>query len=275
MVMEEQAYVNTPELKGYVYIPAGVRHDHPIYTFDWDTGEEKKAAEMFVDYCKSEESQALATERGFNRHDDYKGEDPGLTGTDYLNAQKIWKQNKNGGKPVVAVFVADVSGSMDGTPISSLRQSLINASSYIGDEHYVGLVSYSSDVTINLPIEKFDPTQRAYFSGEVKGLSANGGTATYNAVLIGMKMIVEKMQEIKDAKPILFLLTDGAQNEGYTVDRITGIVAGLQIPVYTIAYNYSSTDELELLSSINESVCLKADSDNIITNLRNLFNVNM
>ena len=31
MVMEEQAYINTAELKSYQYVPQGVRHDHPVY----------------------------------------------------------------------------------------------------------------------------------------------------------------------------------------------------------------------------------------------------
>lgn len=277
MVMEEQAYINTPELKGYAYIPAGIRHDHPVYVFDWDSDEEKQAAQLFVSYCQSDDAQKLATEKGFNRHEDYVSDDPGLTGTGYLSAQQIWKENKSGGSPIVAVFVADVSGSMDGTPLRSLKESLISASGYIGSSNYIGLVSYSSDVTINLPIDAFNEKQRAYFSGEVKSLSAGGGTATYDAVLVALGMIEEKMDEVSNAKPMLFVLTDGAQNEGYSLDRVTGIVGGLQVPVYTIAYNYtdSGLDELETLSAINEAVTIRADSDDISNNLRNLFNTQL
>lgn len=275
MVMEEQAYVNTPELKGYEYIPAGIRHDHPVYVFDWDSAEEKEAAELFVDFCKNSENQRLATEKGFNRHDEYVSKDPGMTGTDYISAQKIWKQNKNGGRPVVAVFVADVSGSMDGEPLNSLKESLISASSYIGSEHYIGLVSYSSRVKINLPIAQFDDKQRAYFSGEVKGLSAGGSTATYDAVLVGVDMLEKAMAEIPDAKPMLFVLTDGEQNEGFELSRIKGIVSGFGIPVYSIAYNYKDNGELETLSGLNEAATIKAGSDDIVNQLRNLFNVQL
>ncbi|MBR6315630.1 MAG: VWA domain-containing protein [Lachnospiraceae bacterium] len=275
MVMEEQAYVNTPELKDFVYVPAGIRHDHPIYTFDWDSDEEVEAAKLFTEYCKNEASQKLATEKGFNRHDDYQAQDPGLTGAEYLAAQKLWKQNKNGGKPIIAVFVADVSGSMDGEPLNALKSSLINASSYIGSDHYIGLVSYASKVTINLPIEQFDATQRAYFAGEVKNLSAVGGTATYDAVLVGLDMLEKKAKEVPDAKLMLFVLTDGDQNEGWSLSRVTGIVGGLQVPIYSIAYNYSNTDELERLSNINEAAIIKAGSDDIANQIRNLFNVQL
>ncbi|MBO6015387.1 MAG: VWA domain-containing protein, partial [Lachnospiraceae bacterium] len=148
MVMEKQAYVNTPELKNYVYVPAGIRHDHPVYTFEWDSEEEKQAAKLFTDYCLNEKSQKLATDKGFNQDEDYKAQDTGMNGADYLAAQKVWKQNKNGGKPIIAVFVADVSGSMDGEPLNNLKESLIKTTSFISSDHYVGLVSYSNEVTV-------------------------------------------------------------------------------------------------------------------------------
>lgn len=274
MVMEEQAYINTPELADYVYIPAGIRHDHPVYTFDYCSQEERDAAALFADYCLSEENQKLADEKGFNRHDDYVSQDPGLDGTGYLTAQKVWKQNKNGGRPIIAVFVADVSGSMSGEPLNSLKSSLINASSYIGSEHYIGLVSYSGNVTINLPIGQFDATQKAYFSGEVKKLSDGGNTATYDAVLVALDMLAKKAGEVPDAKLMLFVLSDGQQNEGYSLDRITPIIEGMQVPVYTIGYNYDDTNgELNDLSGINEAAALNATSDDIGNQLRNLFNV--
>ena len=281
MVMEEQAYINTPELKGYTYIPAGIRHDHPVYTFSYCSEEKKEAAKLFTDYCLNNENQKLASEKGFNRHDDYLSQDTGLDGSGYLMAQKVWKENKNGGRPVVAVFITDVSGSMGGQPLNSLKMSLINASSYIGSEHYIGLVSYSNDVTVNLPINKFDAKQKAYFHGEVKNLSDSGSTATYDAVLVGLNMIQKKTKELQSSgvdnvKPMLFLLTDGEQNEGYSLNRITPIVAGMKIPVYTISYNYEDNNkELEKLSAINEVSALKASDGDIVNLLRNLFNVEL
>ena len=275
MVMEEQAYINTSELKSYVYTPVGIRHDHPVYTFDWTDSDEQEVIKQFVDFCLSDEMQSLATNKGFNRHDDYVSQDTGMSGNDYLAAQKVWKQNKNGGKPIVAVFVADVSGSMDGEPLNSLKESLISSSSYIGSENYIGLVSYSDDVTINLPIAQFDATQRAYFAGEVKNLNASGSTATYDAVLVASKMLEDYAAKLPDAKLMLFVLTDGQQNQGYSYSRIEGVMGGLKIPVYTIAYNYSDVYELEKLSNINEAAQIKADSDDVSNALRNLFNVNL
>ena len=275
MVMERQAYSNTPELKNYIYTPVGIRHDHPVYTFEWTTDQEKAAANMFVEFCKNPDMQKLATDKGFNQDDDYAAQDTGMSGADYIAAQKVWKKNKNGGKPIVAVFVADVSGSMDGEPINSLKQSLISSSSYISSDHHVGLVSYSDGVSVNLPIAQFDSTQRAYFSGEVKNLTAGGGTATYDAVLTGMQMLEDYKEQVPDAKLMLFVLTDGDQNVGYSLERITDVVGGLKVPVYSIAYNYNNVDDLEKLSGLNEAAQIKANSDDVVNQLRNLFNVNL
>ncbi|MBQ5488288.1 MAG: VWA domain-containing protein [Clostridia bacterium] len=273
MVMEEQAYILTKALSNYVYIPAGIRHDHPVFTFDYVSQEKQDAAKLFIDYCMRDENQKLGTDKGFNRHDDYAGQTPGLDGNGYLEAQALWKKNKNGGVPTVAVFIADTSGSMAGTPLAELKSSLIASSAYINSDSYVGLVSYSDDVTIHLDIKQFDDKQRAYFSGEVKGLSASGSTATYNAVLVALRMLDEAKQQIPECRPILFVLTDGEQNSGWNLGRIKTIVDGMDVPVYTIAYNYRDTGELEELSSINEAVNIRADSDNIVNELRNLFNV--
>lgn len=275
MVMEEQSYVNTPELRDYVYVPQGIRHDHPVYTFDYVSQEKQEAARLFVDYCLREENQKLATEKGFNRHDDYKGTDSGLDGAGYLAAQRIWKQNKNGGQPVIAVFVADVSGSMRGTALRSLQESLVAASAFIGSENYVGLISYSDNVTVNLPIGEFDANQRAKFSGAVKALSANGSTATYDAVMQATKMLLDKQAEVPNAKLMMFVLSDGEQNVGVKYERIPSIVKALAIPVYTIGYNMSSTDELKELAGINEAALINASSEDVVNQLRNLFNTQL
>jgi Ca-activated chloride channel family protein len=277
MVMEEQTYINTPELKDYVYTPAGVRHDHPVYSFCWTDDNELEVANLFVEYCQNSDSQNMAKERGFNLHEDYVSEDYGMSGSDYLSAQKVWKTNKNGTRPTIAVFVTDVSGSMSGTRINALRESLLNTMQYIDSNSYIGLVSYSDKVYINLPIGQFDNKQRAYFSGAVKDLELGGQTATYDAVLVGMKMLIDASEEIPNANLMLFVLSDGAQNAGYELKRITPIVGGLGISVYTIGYEMTESDkkDLQTLSSINEAVCIDASSDDIVNELRNLFNVNM
>ena len=277
MVMEEQAYINTAELRDYVYTPAGIRHDHPVYTFDYVDADKQEAVRIFADYCLNDENQKLATDKGFNRHDDYVEQPNGMDGNGYLAAQRVWKKNKNGGRPVIAVFVADISGSMRGSRINALVESLKNTMRYIDSDNYVGLVSYDENVYVNLPVGRFDDKQRAYFSGAIKDLRVAGNTATYNATLVGAKMLLDASKNVPDAKLMLFVLTDGETNSGYNLDRIMPIISGLQIPVYTIGYEVGSSalSELQKLSNLNEASCINTDVEGIVNVLRNLFNVNM
>ena len=275
MAMEAQAYILNKELSDYVYTPVGFRHDHPVITFDYVSDEKQEALKIFTDYCLEPEQQKLAKDRGFNIYDDYAGQDDGLSGGDYFSAQAVWKKNKNGGRPVVAVFVADISGSMNGKRLNSLKESLLQTMQYIDSDNYVGLVSYDDKVYINLPIDKFTNQQRAYFSGAVKDLTTNGSTATYSATTVGLKMLLDASETIPDAKMMLFVLTDGETNAGYRLKSISPLVAGLKVPVYTIAYETSSTSELIRLSGINEAACINSDVAGIVNDLRNLFNVNM
>jgi Ca-activated chloride channel family protein len=274
MVMEYQAYINEPTLKDYVFTPMGVRHDSPVYTIGDVSAEKQEVLKLFTEYCLNPESQAEAKKDGFNANDNYKGVSPDMTGAELINAQHIWKDNKDAGRPVAAVFVADTSGSMEGTPIAELMKSLVNASTYIGDDNYVGLVSYSDDVYIDLPIDAFTGKQRAYFNGAVKNLSAAGGTATYDAVLVAAKMLLDKKSELPDAKLMMFVLSDGEQNEGFSLNKISPVIGGLNIPVHTIGYN-ANLEELAELSAINEGLNINADDTNVVYNLKNVFNANL
>jgi Ca-activated chloride channel family protein len=274
MIMEYQAYINEPTLADYVFTPCGVRHDNPVYALNDISREKLDALKLFTDYCKAEAAQNTAARYGFNAHEDFPGDPLELSGSQLFAAQQIWKENKDSGRPVAAVFVADVSGSMEGSPIQELKTSLVNASQYITETNYVGLVSYSDDVYVNLPINQFTPQQRAYFNGAVRSLSAGGGTATYDAVLVGAKLLLEQQDALPNAKLMMFVLSDGARNEGYELRRITGVMDALNIPVHTIGYN-ADLSELQQLSAINEASSVNADESNVVYNLRNVFNAQM
>ncbi|MEA4927454.1 MAG: VWA domain-containing protein [Candidatus Limiplasma sp.] len=273
MIMEYQAYSVEPTLSDYVFTPFGVRHDSPLYALNGCTEAQRAVLKQFAAFCQTPAAQAEAKRYGFNALDEYPGEALNLHGAQLYAAQKVWKENKDGGQPVVAVFVADTSGSMDGTPLRELKASLVNAAQYIGEGNYVGLVSYADDVVINLPIGEFTGKQKAYFSGAVKDLVAGGGTATYDAVLEGVRLLLAEKEQLPNAKLMLFVLSDGVQNRGYSLEQITPVVQGLTIPIHTIGYG-SGADMtgLSALSNINEASSTKADESNVVYNLRNIFN---
>lgn len=278
-IMEYQGYYNATELRDYQFIPFGVRHDSPMYSLGNLDADQTALAQLFTDYCKSAEMQELAKKYGFNYLDDYTDAAwSGIEGSKLASAQKLWKKEKDAGNPVMAVFVADVSGSMGGAPMQNLQTSLINASQYINSTNYVGLVSYSTAVSVELPIAKFDLNQRSYFTGAVQDLSPGGNTATYDAVLVALDMLMKAKEAAESTgeniKPLLFVMSDGETNIGNQLEDIRDIVSGMEVPCYTIGYN-ADLDKLAQLSSINEAASINADNDDVIYSLKSLFNAQM
>ncbi|MFQ7299747.1 MAG: vWA domain-containing protein [Clostridium sp.] len=274
-IMEYQTYINSPELKtDYIFTPFGYRHDSPLYSVGNLSNEKKEILNKFIEFYKQDKYQELAVKDGFNALEDYKCEIENLDGNTILQAQKLWKENKNGDKPIVAVFVADVSGSMEGEPLNELKKSLLNGSRYIGEENSIGLVTYSSDVNINLPIEKFDLNQRSLFTGAVQDMDASGGTATFDAIAVAVQMLLDEKEKNPDAKLMLFVLSDGETNIGHSLDDLREILESVKIPVHTIGYN-ANIEALENISRINEATSINADSDDVIYKLGSLFNAEM
>jgi Uncharacterized protein encoded in toxicity protection region of plasmid R478, contains von Willebrand factor (vWF) domain len=272
-VLEYQTFVNAADLKnGYVFTPFGVRHDSPLYALGELPQEKKDIIKKFAEFVAQEKYQKLAKEKGFNELEDYQSELAPVEGGLIASAQQIWKEKKNGNKSIAAVFVTDVSGSMAGEPLNRLKESLIKGQKYLGKDNSIGLVSYSDDVAINLPIAKYDTNQQSMFVGAVNSLQAGGGTATFDGIVVALKMLQDELAVHQDVKPIIFVLSDGETNQGYSLDDIKGLIETYKIPIYTIGYN-ANIKALQSISSINEAASINADTDDVVYKIGNLFNV--
>lgn len=278
MISEYQAYINDKNLTSiYDFIPFGIRHDNPLYLVDGGTKteEELEAVEMVNGYLSGDECQSIATRYGFNALDDYVA-DIDVVGSEVSTALRVYKEKKDAGKDIIAVFVADCSGSMSGDPINQLKESLSNGARYINSNNYIGLVSYSTNVSVDLPIGKFDFNQQAYFQGAVNRLDANGGTSSYEALVVALSMIQEEQKAHPNSKAMVVLLTDGHATGSLRIKDISYAVQTTGIPVYTIGYTKGAdTEALKELSGINEATSVNADSDDIVYTIKSLFNAQM
>ncbi len=272
-VSEYQTYLSDRSLsRNYEFVPYGYEHNNPLVSVTADPVK-NSILTSFADFCSTNGAD-LAEEDGFNQKpDNYSPMGAEYDGNDLIAAQKLYKENKDV-NPIVCVFVADTSGSMDGEPLNKLKESLINSMQYINTDNYIGLVSYSDDVAIELPIAQFDMNQQSYFKGTVETMQANGNTATFDAVCVAMDMVEKQLEATPDVKPMVFVLSDGETNRGYELSDISEVVEGLKIPVYTICYN-GDISAMEALSGINEGVNINADTDDVTYQLRQLFNASM
>ena len=283
MVMESQAWRESltdknaaVSLADWRFTPVGVRHDSPLYAIGDVSPEQRQALALFAAFCKTADAQKKATGFGFNQFSEYKGAPNRYTGQDLFQALKLWKDNKDGGNAVVTVFVMDCSGSMEGDNIRRSKEALINSARYINEENYIGLVSYSSvnRIFIDLPIAKFDPRQQALLVGAVRGLSVEGSTATNDAIVVALQMLLKAKETLPNAKMQVLVFTDGEQNVGLDLYQIQGLVNGLAIPVIGVGFEANLAD-LQTLAEINEGYCINADKEDVVYKLRGLFAAQM
>ena len=73
---------------------------------------------------------------------------------------------------------------------------------------------------------------------------------------------------------MIFVLSDGETNIGYNLSEVRDVLGGMRIPVYTIGYN-ADLAALESISSVNEAASIDASTEDVVYQLKILFNANM
>jgi Ca-activated chloride channel homolog len=274
-IMEYQTYVNTAVLKtGYRFIPYGFAHDNPLYAVGDSSADARSVMDLFAKYVRSPAGLSVAQRYGFEKDLGWQPLAALPSGDLLAKAQALWKEKKDLGKPIVAVFLSDVSGSMDGARIKALKEALTRGSAFIDPRNYIGLASFSTGVTRLLPVRQFGEQQKAQFLSAVDEMTAGGNTAMYDGIVVALQMLEEAMRQVPNAKPLLFVLTDGETNRGLTFDRVSRVVQGTTIPVYTIGYG-EDVSGLAKLSALNEAASLKADPLDIAYQIGALLNAEM
>ena len=270
-VMEWQTYTNTDSLRnGFEFIPFGVRHDNPLYAFEQARPEEREVLELFAEHVTNDEQQRRAAELGFDPPD-YVSDVTIPSGETLIEAQQLWKDKKDAGRPVYAVFVTDTSGSMAGSRIFAVQQALESSREFINPEASVGMVEFSDQARRRLELAPFDLNQQAQFVAAAQDMDTVGGTAMYDGVVLGLSMLAEQRELDPDGKFMLIVLTDGETNEGLRFGDVDEVIAGLRIPVFTVGFE-ADLEELGKLASLVEAATINAGEGDVEFKLSSLFN---
>lgn len=270
-VMEYQTFVNTDSLSsGFEFIPFGVPHDNPLYAVGDPPAEKLEVLELFADFSEQPEYQELAVEFGFDPPP-YESEVSVPSGSTLIDSQAIWKDKKDGGRPVATVFVVDVSGSMEGTRTQSLQTAMLSAREFIKPSTRVGVVAFNDTAMLRLPVADFDLNQQARYAALAEDLSPGGGTAMYDGIVLGLSMLEAEVAANPDVKPILVVLTDGETTDGLTFGNVDDVIEGLRIPVYTVGFE-ADLEELLRLSALVEAASIDASEEDVEFKIAALFN---
>jgi Ca-activated chloride channel family protein len=270
-VMEWQTYTNTDSLQsGFEFIPFGVRHDNPLYAVGDLAPAEAETLELFAQFAEQPEYTELAADFGFDPAP-FTPTVEAPSGATMIDVQNVWKDKKDGGRPVATVFVVDVSGSMEGTRIQSVRTAMLSAREFIKPETEVGVVEFNDTAMKRLDIAEFDLNQQGRYAAIAEDLSPGGGTAMYDGIVLGLKMLEDQRAADPDLKTILVVLTDGETTDGLQFGDVDEMIAGLRIPIYTVGFE-ADLDELGRVSSLVEAASIDAREEDVEFKIAALFN---
>ncbi|MCC6805124.1 MAG: VWA domain-containing protein [Anaerolineae bacterium] len=245
-------------------------HEHPmgIVNADWTTPQQRDAAAVFVDYVLTPDVQRRIMADGFRpANPDVElefpfvaenGIDPNqptavldVPAPDVIAAiQQSWAFVK---KQADVLLVIDISGSMGNEgKIDQAREAALAFLSNMEPTNRVGLVLFSDDVEIRVPLDTFESNQ-GQLESHIRSLRASGGTELFEAVRYATKQLDPLSSENRIRAVVL--LSDGADtgDAGTTLnDAIQAIEASRDSlnPVILIPVAYGSDADINALNSL-------------------------
>ena len=153
-----------------------------------------------------------------------------------------------GGVDVVAVM--DVSGSMQGAKITTLRQTLLAAIDLLGPSDRLSLIKFESSATRLTPLTRMTDAGRRAAREAVVRLNAGGGTEI-GAALAEAAAVVEGRRSRNPTCGVL-LLTDGQDSGAYSAHP--PLVARARAAGATVStFGYGGDHDARLLETIAEA----------------------
>ncbi|KAJ8751046.1 hypothetical protein K2173_016227 [Erythroxylum novogranatense] len=152
------------------------------------------------------------------------------------------------------VFVIDISGSMEGRPLESTKNVLINALTELDSKDSFNIIAFNGETypfSSSMELATEECIERA-----LEWINANFIAAGGTNILLPLNQAVEMLSNTQDSIPIIFLVTDGSiEDERHICDvmksRVTG--GGLTCPrIYTFGIgSYCNHHFLRMLAILS------------------------
>jgi hypothetical protein len=191
----------------------------------WVDAEEAAATELWVSFLRQEAQQRSFVQAGFHPgagtlRTDVRVSALSQAPDHILHPERLnwdvataidqsWQIVK---RPAIVTFVADTSGSMLGDKLRNEKTGLREAIDEMASNNRVGLVTFGD--TARRAVE-VGPDNKPEMLRSIDGMRAEGETALYDAVRLGVTM-TDSADGPEDAIRAVVVITDGRANRGTT-----------------------------------------------------------
>lgn len=212
--VDDSKYPDRVELRAFIYDSAGrfVMGLAPPYF--QGTGDWRDRWPRLIDSCNGERVQ--------------------------VDSFQVTEVREDRGEPYALGFVLDHSGSMGDEKIRRLRSAVARVLSVIKPGDQVTTVKFGSATLVDVPLTPDRRTYQSSFVVENIRPPGGGGTALYDAAIIGVREVSKAPTSHKRA---IILFTDGFDGESKaTDDSLRRYARANRVAIYTIAYGQADVD---------------------------------
>ncbi|MDH6085382.1 VWA domain-containing protein [Umezakia ovalisporum] len=252
----------------------------------WVSADEKAAAEKFITYLRSPQSQNIATSLGLRpgapgtalgaKFSPELGVDPQAQYDSLRPPQpevveamlKSWQEDTK--KPSLVVVVVDSSGSMTRAKLPTVQNTVLTYINSLGPKEQIALIDFDSEIR---PPVLVDGTPEGRDGGLqfVNGLQAGGGTALYDAIIYARNWLQQNLRE--NAINAVVVLTDGEDSgSGISLEQLgqelqkSGFNTDQRISFFTLGYGKEgefNPDALQKIAELNGGYYSQSNPDTI------------
>jgi Ca-activated chloride channel family protein len=187
-------------------------------------------------------------------------------------------------RPASAVFVLDLSGSMNGDRLAQLKtamKALTGTDASVTGQfarfrahEQVTIVTFSSEVddTREFTIDDTDPTgpDMTAIRDYIDGLSAGGGTAIYAALEHAYQVVADIQTKDPNRLYSIVLMTDGENNAGVNADEFATDFGALPsaahaVHTYPVLFGDASKDAMTAIATMSGGTLFDATTTSLQT----------
>lgn len=224
---------------------------HPACINDGADAASKEAVLAFRDYLLKTDAQQMAVAAGLRPAttginlgapiDAAHGADPSMpkvvfaspTVDSLLAVSDLWQSAR---KNINLILLIDISGSMRGVKIDSVRTAAVQFAQQMGDNDYLTLITFSDKIRVLIEHKKMS-VARADAVRQIGSIQAGGNTSLYDSIATAANLI--QKSNSSETTNAMVLLTDGQDTSSsqYTMnDQLVNKAAANNTTVFTIAY---------------------------------------